>query len=120
MAEFLTGPCSCEVKEMNPGYDLLLAANWNSLAGYQEVMLPESAAADRHVAVRRRGRDQPRRAANAKAAPGVAGRPRTPTAPVARDHLVRNLVVVLGIGLVFLAATTLVLKDESRPEAPMI
>ena len=28
MAGFLTGPCSCQVKEMNPGYDLLLAANW--------------------------------------------------------------------------------------------
>lgn len=25
---FLTGPCSCEVKEQNPGVDLLMTANW--------------------------------------------------------------------------------------------
>jgi hypothetical protein len=30
-AEFLVGPCSCEVKEQNPGFDLLLAADWDKL-----------------------------------------------------------------------------------------
>jgi hypothetical protein len=30
-ANFLCGACSCEVKELNPGKDLLLAANWNSI-----------------------------------------------------------------------------------------
>ncbi|MBI5384922.1 MAG: hypothetical protein HZA90_09575 [Verrucomicrobia bacterium] len=28
---FLTGPCSCIVKEENPGFDLLLAADWDRL-----------------------------------------------------------------------------------------
>lgn len=28
---FLCGACSCEVKEMNPGKDLLLTANWDSI-----------------------------------------------------------------------------------------
>jgi hypothetical protein len=28
---FLVGPCSCEVKEQNPGFDLLLAADWDEL-----------------------------------------------------------------------------------------
>ena len=41
MAEFLTGPCSCEIKKRNPGTDLLLSANWGSLPGYLEEMLPE-------------------------------------------------------------------------------
>ncbi len=27
-AAFLVGPCSCEVKELNPGFDLLLSADW--------------------------------------------------------------------------------------------
>ncbi len=27
---FLCGACSCQVKERNPGFDLLLATNWNS------------------------------------------------------------------------------------------
>ena len=30
-AQFLVGPCSCEVKELNPGFDLLLAADWDAL-----------------------------------------------------------------------------------------
>ncbi len=30
-ASFLIGACSCEVKEQNPGVDLLLAANWDKL-----------------------------------------------------------------------------------------
>jgi hypothetical protein len=30
-AGFLVGPCSCEVKELNPGFDLLLSANWDEL-----------------------------------------------------------------------------------------
>lgn len=30
-AEFLTGPCSCEVKALNPGVDMLIAADWDRL-----------------------------------------------------------------------------------------
>lgn len=30
-ASFLVGRCSCQVKEQNPGVDLLLAANWEAL-----------------------------------------------------------------------------------------
>ena len=26
---FLNGPCSCQVKERNPGFDILMAANWD-------------------------------------------------------------------------------------------
>jgi hypothetical protein len=29
--EFLVGACSCQVKDQNPGFDLLLATDWNSL-----------------------------------------------------------------------------------------
>lgn len=31
MAAFLTGPCSCLVKDMNPGVDLLMSADWGSV-----------------------------------------------------------------------------------------
>jgi hypothetical protein len=31
-ATFLIGKCSCQVKEQNPGTDLLLTADWNALA----------------------------------------------------------------------------------------
>jgi hypothetical protein len=30
-AAFLTGACSCQVKQLNPGVDLLLAADWDSI-----------------------------------------------------------------------------------------
>jgi hypothetical protein len=30
---FLSGPCSCQVKLQNPGLDLLLAAEWESVPG---------------------------------------------------------------------------------------
>lgn len=36
--EFVTGPCSCEVKAGNPGTDILLQANWENR---QYVTLPE-------------------------------------------------------------------------------
>jgi hypothetical protein len=29
---FLTGPCGCEIKMLNPGVDLLMAANWDAAA----------------------------------------------------------------------------------------
>ncbi|MFM8478358.1 MAG: hypothetical protein ACKOEO_21445 [Planctomycetaceae bacterium] len=31
--EFITGPCSCQVKERNPGFDLLLHSQWDKLVG---------------------------------------------------------------------------------------
>jgi hypothetical protein len=44
-AQFLVGPCSCEVKELNPGFDLLLAADWDSLLSSTGIPLAPAAAA---------------------------------------------------------------------------
>lgn len=44
--KFLTGPCSCQVKEQNPGFDLLLAHDWEqAVAGslLSEALPDESA-----------------------------------------------------------------------------
>jgi molybdenum ABC transporter molybdate-binding protein len=30
-AEFICGPCSCQVKDLNPGFDLLLAGDWEAV-----------------------------------------------------------------------------------------
>ena len=112
MAEFLTGPCSCQVKEMNPGYDLLLTANWSSLIGYQELQLPEppplvsmsqfAATAASNVTAT---------STQASLSPAAAS---APPATVAPDHLVRNLIVVLGAGACFLATMTFVLKMRAN------
>lgn len=33
-ATFLSGACSCQVKELNPGFDLLINADWNELLSW--------------------------------------------------------------------------------------
>lgn len=39
-AKFLVGACSCEVKELNPGFDLLIAAQWEQLLAIDGQALP--------------------------------------------------------------------------------
>jgi hypothetical protein len=40
-ATFLVGKCSCEVKEQNPGMDLLLAADWEGIVKSQTAGIPD-------------------------------------------------------------------------------
>jgi hypothetical protein len=40
-ATFLIGKCSCEVKEQNPGMDLLLAADWKQIVESQSAGIPD-------------------------------------------------------------------------------
>jgi hypothetical protein len=37
--EFIAGPCSCQVKELNPGFDLLLQCDWDDMIG--DVMISD-------------------------------------------------------------------------------
>lgn len=37
---FIVGPCSCQVKEQNPGFDLLLNVDWDSAVGDKLVSVP--------------------------------------------------------------------------------
>ena len=41
ICEFLTGPCSCTVKDQNPGVDLLMAVDWDAALAGQESAIPE-------------------------------------------------------------------------------
>jgi hypothetical protein len=41
VAEFITGACSCEAKLLNPGFDLLLAADWNAVFDRSVIPVPE-------------------------------------------------------------------------------
>jgi hypothetical protein len=41
IGRLLTGPCSCQIKEMNAGYDLLIAANWDGLFEGHELKTAE-------------------------------------------------------------------------------
>jgi hypothetical protein len=44
-AQFICGQCSCEVKDLNPGIDLLLTADWNSI--FADRQPPEDVATPR-------------------------------------------------------------------------
>jgi hypothetical protein len=39
-AAFLAGPCSCQVKELNPGVDILMAVDWDSIIEDREAVAP--------------------------------------------------------------------------------
>jgi hypothetical protein len=39
VSEFLVGPCSCQVKEQNPGFDLLISADWEDALSQHGVQL---------------------------------------------------------------------------------
>ncbi len=41
-ARFICGACSCQVKAQNPGFDLLVKADWDSIFGDQAAPPPES------------------------------------------------------------------------------
>lgn len=112
MAEFLTGPCSCEIKELNPGYDLLLTANWSSLTGYQETLVPEPPPL---VGMSQFVANTTNNPAASPAQPEIA--PSLASAvPMAtrRGNLVRNVAIVLGVGVLMLVVATLVLRARMR------
>lgn len=44
LTEFLCGACSCQVKEQNPGFDLLLTADWNRQLFGDDAVPPDPAA----------------------------------------------------------------------------
>ncbi|MCG8648847.1 MAG: hypothetical protein MI861_03390 [Pirellulales bacterium] len=37
---FIVGPCSCQVKEQNPGFDLLMAVDWDEKVGVKTLSKP--------------------------------------------------------------------------------
>jgi len=91
---------------MNPGYDLLLAANWSAVARRESA-----------------GREPPltglsQFAASSTSTPALAPSPLPRSGASALSasgsRLQRNLLVVLGFGVAFVAATTLVLKSRTR------
>lgn len=39
-SKFIVGPCSCQVKEQNPGFDLLLSCDWDGIIGSTLISSP--------------------------------------------------------------------------------
>jgi hypothetical protein len=94
---------------MNPGYDLLLSANWKALGDYPAELMSESpplVSLSEFAA----GATNPAQAPTGQPAASLAS---AGAVQVASEHLLRNLAIVLGIGVVFLAAATLVVKTRA-------
>lgn len=103
-AEFLVGPCSCQVKELNPGFDLLLFANW----GFPTAMTM----AEVHT-----GADGDGTSSDAELVPIPSGAPDTVSpAETKRSSPAVSLTIAISllIGSCLLAAITLLLRVRAR------
>lgn len=99
---FIRGPCACEVKDQNPGIDMLMAADWDQAYGDSEAVgltlppeeeaatnAPETGAGEAPAAVSD---------TNAPSGPPAAARRSTPLLPVALSVLGIAAVVAIAIG----------------------
>jgi hypothetical protein len=109
MARLLTGPCSCQIKEMNAGFDLLMAVDWSKAFSGKKV----------------RAVEPPPLAGLSQFSLVATNVPTTiperefamtmPPQPVdGRDHLMRNLVILTVLAAVFLALTTIFLRAKGE------
>jgi hypothetical protein len=89
VSEFLIGRCSCEVKDRNPGTDLLIAADWHAVR--QQQPFQPAAAVALPAAI----------AAPAATETAPASMPAPPAGPIASggsslSPLLRNVLIALG------------------------
>ena len=94
LAFFLAGPCACQIKEMNPGFDVIVAADWGAVI-------------DKPGSVERVGLEKdavlfPPKAADEKNAPSAVGPENTKTA-FAREAIVGTMLGGLIVVLLALA-----------------
>lgn len=102
-AVFLTGACSCEVKAMNPGIDLLFTADWDgSLEGraVKETEMPPLVSLSQLVAETQPVVEAPARG--------------TEMPQPAASSLARNLIVVIGLVVAAVIAGGLYLRSKGK------
>lgn len=104
-AAFLVGPCSCQVKAQNPGLDLLMTASWGPVEGPKLPGISEflSAAMSQAAPV------APAEKELAPAADAVETSADPPTNR-ATPQLLRNAGIAIAIGLLVLAAFSLLIR----------
>lgn len=99
---FMRGPCACEVKEQNPGIDMLMAADWDRAYEDGEAIgltLPPESEADTNAAAETPEPPPAAAATNARLAPAAPPRRSTPLLPVALAVLGVVAVVAILAGL---------------------
>ena len=109
-ASFLSGACSCEVKELNPGFDLLLSTDWEGLFLPELGAAPQVARPARSISAEPQLVPIPKGAANASPlAESMVGPASTPADAPVEDRLkiLAGLAVVAG-------ALVMVVKNLTR------
>jgi len=106
---FACGPCACQIKAMNPGADLLMLADWEGLLEEQPVTVADSIP----LTTPQRVEPLPGTATVAEAAPAP-----TPEPAPAASPMLRNLLIVLGGGIVLvgIASCVLLVGRSSRSQ----
>jgi len=108
---FVVGPCSCQVKAMNPGWDVLMTADWFGALDGQIVKDPEPPALTGSVAAALPKAGPADTSAGAAAKAVVA----TPTGGL----LLRNILLAAAAGVAILAAASFaVLRRGGAPREP--
>lgn len=112
---FTCGSCSCEVKEQNPGTDLLIAANWDEAIEQHVIQDPPLPALVSLSALA-----APTQLATSTSTPPAVAAPSHRTVPATVPAtppagLRRNLVAVLAIMLGVVALGTLIYLRRPRP-----
>lgn len=126
---FLSGPCSCEVKELNPGTDLPIRADWSRFALGAWVTSPEpppltgiapDAPPATHAAAETPAPPPPvqKPAAIAPLAARAEPAPPAEPSPAAGRPLGRTIGIALGVAIVVLAVLTLGTRRKKQPHEP--
>jgi hypothetical protein len=111
-AEFLNGPCSCELKELNPGMDLLMAADWDRALRGEQLTAPELVGVAGMLA-----KAAPATPPSSPSMEPAAGGPESCSCPL-QSPLFKSLLAVTGAAAALLALATVVrLRRTRRPGA---
>ncbi|MBL8794481.1 MAG: hypothetical protein JNM56_11290 [Planctomycetia bacterium] len=121
VARFLTGPCSCTVKQLNPGVDLLFAVDWEVILEDRNVVPEPPVKPGVSVAIPQPTPPAPQPTAETQVPAPTAGKPAVtaeaaPTA--ARSHASRYLWLgVVLAGFTALLAGAAILTSRNKPGA---
>lgn len=107
-AAFLVGPCSCQVKELNPGFDLLLAADWGALLALEFDPAAELASSETSLSA------EPELVPIAPGATVSASKPAGPVAAEATVSTDRANSPWMVLGIVALVGAVIVVVMRSR------
>lgn len=104
---YIAGRCTCEVKDLNPGIDLLMSTNWEAVVGVSQMTPIEPPSVAELAAVQ---------APVAAATAMVDSTPSQPAVP--RSMLVRNLAIAMAVGFLLVIGGTvyLLVKMPNRNE----